>query len=51
MNAMQIAEEDWEDLLPRISKEELAKLQSEEKWNVISEAELEALKNLGVRED
>lgn len=51
LNAMQIAEEDWQALLPKISKEELAKLQSEERWNEISDAALEALENLGVREE
>lgn len=49
--AMQIDDEEWKKLLPRISKEELAELQSEEKFNEISDAELEALENLGVRED
>ncbi|MPZ07285.1 MAG: hypothetical protein GEU26_12865 [Nitrososphaeraceae archaeon] len=49
--AMQIAEEDWQDLLPNLSKEDIAKLQSGEKWNEISEQELEALENLGGRED
>jgi predicted GNAT family acetyltransferase len=51
LNAMQIAEEDWQFLLPKLSKEELAKIQSEEKWNEISSAELEALENLGVRDE
>jgi hypothetical protein len=34
LNGMQIDDEDWKFLLPKISKEELAKLQSEEKWRL-----------------
>jgi hypothetical protein len=51
LNAQQIDDEDWEYLLPKISKEELAKLQSEEKWEEISEEELQKLETLGVRDE
>ena len=49
--AMQIDDDDWEFLLPNISKQELAKLQSEEKWDEISEEELHRLENIGVKEN
>jgi hypothetical protein len=51
LNAMQIDDEDWKYLLPKISKEELAQLQSEETWSDISAEELTALENLGVKDD
>ncbi len=51
LNAMQIDDEDWELLMPRLTKQDLAKLQSEEKWEEISEEELHKLENLGVKEN
>lgn len=49
--ALQIEDQDWKHILPKIPKEELAKLQSEEQFNEISAAELIALQNLGVKEE
>jgi hypothetical protein len=51
LNAMQIDDEDWESLLPKVSREVLAKLQAEEKWEDISPEELHKLENLGVKEE
>lgn len=51
LNAMQIDDEDWGYLLPNISKQELTKLQSEEKFDPISDEELHRLETLGVKED
>ena len=48
---MQIDDEDWELLMPRLTKQDLAILQSEEKWEEISEEELHKLENLGVKEN
>ena len=50
LNAMQIDDQDWESLLPKITKEELAKLPAEEKWQDISPEELHKLEDLGVKE-
>jgi hypothetical protein len=51
LNAMQIDDEEWQSLLPSLSKEDLAKLQKEETWNEISEEELHRLENLGIKEN
>ena len=51
MYAMSIYDTDWQYLLPKITKEELAKLQSEEQWNEINPVDLEVLQKMGVREE
>ena len=50
LNATQIDDDDWEHLLPNISRKELAKLQSEETYDNISEEERHRLETLGVKE-
>ena len=45
--ALQMDEQDIQNLLPKLTKEDLARLQTEEKFNEISEEEIEALQNLG----
>jgi hypothetical protein len=40
-------EQDMQNLIPKLTKEDLARLQTEEKFNEISEEEIEALQNLG----
>ena len=51
LNAQQIDDDDWESLLPNVSKAELKKLQAEESWEDISEEELHKLETLGVKEE
>ena len=51
LNAQQIDDEDWEYLFPNMSKADLAKLQSEEKWEDMPEEELHRLETLGVKEN
>lgn len=51
LNAMQIDDEEWNSLLPSLSKDDLAKLQKEETWDGISEEELQKLENLGVKKE
>ena len=45
--ALQMDEQDVQNMLPKPAKEDLAKLQTEEKFNEISEEEKEVLQNLG----
>ena len=45
--ALQMDEQDMQNILPKLTKEDLAKLQAEEKFNEISEEEIEALQNIG----
>jgi hypothetical protein len=47
LDALRMDEQDIQNLLPKLTKEDLAKLQAEEKFNEISEEEIEALQNLG----
>jgi hypothetical protein len=51
LNAAQIDDEEWDSLLPSLSKEGLIKLQKEESWDDISDEELHRLENLGVKEN
>lgn len=45
--ALQMDEQDMQNILPKLTKEDLVKLQAEEKFNEISDEEIEALQNLG----
>ncbi|MGH9975328.1 MAG: hypothetical protein ACRD8Z_05760 [Nitrososphaeraceae archaeon] len=47
LNALQMDEQDIHNLLPKLTKEDLTNLQAEEKFNEISDEEIEALQNLG----
>jgi hypothetical protein len=40
-------EQDMKNLLPKLTKEDLVQLQTEEKFNEISEDEVRSLQNLG----
>ena len=40
-------EQDMKNLLPKLTKEDLVQLQTEEKFNEISEEEVRSLQNLG----
>lgn len=45
--ALQMDEQDMKNLLPKLTKEDLVQLQTEEKFNEISEEEVRSLQNLG----
>ena len=45
--ALQMDEQDMKNLLPKLTKEDLVQLQTEEKFNEISEEEVRNLQNLG----
>lgn len=45
--ALQMDEQDMQNLLPKLTKDELAKLQEEEKFDKISEKEIEVFQNFG----
>lgn len=45
--ALQMDEQDMQNILPKLTKEDLAKLQTEEKFNEISDEEIHILQNLG----
>lgn len=47
LNALQMDEEEMRNILPKLKREDLAKLQAEEKFDDISDKELDALQNLG----
>lgn len=51
LNTAQIANEDWNFLLPKISREGIEKLQSEEQWRSLSDEELNTLQNSGVKDE
>ena len=45
--ALQMDEQDMKNLLPKLTKEDFVQLQTEEKFNEISEEEVRSLQNLG----
>lgn len=49
MYAMSIYDNDWDCLLPKLSREDVAKLQSEEQWNEINPVDLEILQKMGIK--
>ena len=44
--ANQMDDDDWEKLLPKLSRDDIAKLQEEEKWENISDEKLQALQSM-----
>jgi hypothetical protein len=44
--ANQMDDDDWEKLLPKLSRDDIAKLQEEEKWESISDEKLQALQSM-----